>query len=503
MKIEDRYILSIIKKDDFIIPKDYDFDIDYFIEQMMKQKIYLYCYEKIIDNPYFKSKREIFFDKFEKIKKKKILFNICLYKILKVINESNISYFLYKGYILEKFIYDKKFVRQYNDIDIYTEKIEDIGNIKNVLKKNFICEDYDEENTDFLGETKIVVFCDGNRIEIEFKTNTHFCNVKDIENHIVINNGNLKIKTFSLEITFIQLCLYFYMFTENILMLEIGKNKLQSAVDLYNFIKKFEKEIDFMKVINYSIKYNKLHEIRLAIINVSKMFNDIYMHNKYKNIFNEKLINYNYDDILDKGRINWNISIEDRFIYSEEIFQFLKKYCYGEFLISNSNNDIYDGSVLEFVFNDKKYKYKFDVKDKISIIFDSENFLVDNDVLFIQLFCYRKSGEYILPYIPITIRNEESRYIYSRMPLSYLNNYNYQSEKDLDISKFNQVKITKMKGKTTIEINLLNMPYNININDAIGINMCLFHLENDKIKNYGYLKKYYDLPLILKRRNYD
>lgn len=497
MKKEFRTIINLIRNLNIKSINDENFQFDFFINSLIYHKIFVHYYSKI----------RVALSSSELIKKIDGIYNIFVFNRIKYIvfvKElinclSKVSiFYIYKGFPLECIIYGGKFKRQYTDIDILVDNYEDIEKFKKEIRSSFICNDFNNY-TDFLGETKIGVLYNGTDYTVEFKTKNHFLKIGKIEKSMNINNKGINVNTLALEETFLQLITYYYEFTENIQMIYVTKKcKLQYALDLYVFIKKYKREINWYFVKEKAQKNHLVHKIRIAIINIMELFNDASIA-EILDIFQVKLINYINSDILDVGRINWNISVVDRFLFADEIAVFLKKYSEGKFWLSEYNKNFYNYNIIKSdIFKNIKFKVLF--KDnEIKFVFLNNVFLSGNFVILINIYAYRKSGEYIAPYIPVCLRKNNDNILISRVPPTCRSTFDSKLERESDISKQRYIIVEEEKNKLNVKILLEKTPYDIDCKKIIGFNVVIYELEGNYIKKNWSLIPHYDLPVILSK----
>lgn len=498
MKKEDRYIVNLIRNntDDLLNCEDYD--LDYIIQTLLYHKIFIHYYEYLVNCQMFISKKEKINQIYNEFKKKRFYYNNFLFVLINLLEKNKCDYIIYKGKALETIIYDEKFVRQYKDIDIIVENIDDIKKIKELIKQNFVTRDYEENYIDYLGETKIYVFYRNEKYSVEFKNKQHFIGITEFNDTIQIELYGQKYNTLSLELMFLQLVVYYYEFTENFLMIEeVKKCRLQYAIDLYNFIKKHFNKLNIEKVKYYSEKYQLIHKIRIALLNLSYIFND----SKILDLLSEfpiESINYKYNDILDIGRIYWNENPLERFLNTDDIVQHIKKYFMGDFFIGKCNKKNYNNEMFDFTINDKNVSLFVEREfDELKFYFKNKKFFKNGTIINISLYGYRKTGEFVEPFMPVAIRKTSANYVFSRLSPSCKRKYDYNLEKELDISKENYIFIEEKNNYVSITIFLKRMPYKIRYEETLGFNVSVFQLKQNKVFEYWSLTPYYDLPYII------
>lgn len=498
MNLEEKYIINLLKSPDENkhVPQEINFNL--FINILIDQKIFLHFYTHLLEKNLSEQQRKFLVSKYEVFRverEKNLLF---FKKIIEIINKCNINYYVYKGIALEKLIYNCHNRRMYDDMDIIMENYSDIKMVKEKIKLYFPnVQEYDNLYNDILGETKLTITIDGELFIVEFKTEKHLFKVRDFSETITLNIEEQKFKTFSLEVTFLQLVSYYYEFTENIEIFRyLDKYILKYPLDFYLFLKKYKNSINWSKLLNLSQEYAMIHKVRLAIINVSELFNDSSIL-KILNYFPKEKINYRFNGIIDKGSINWIIPLKQRFFYIKEITNFLIKFSLGEFWLENNNN-LFDKQPIKICFNDNTSLVNFELKkEDIIIIFSNSNIFDKNIITYINIFGYRQSGDYIDPFIPICIRKNKDKYLISSLGQSCRVDINYELETKSLISKEN-VEIHEEDKKIKIIIKISKFPHKINLNSLVALNLYLYKTCNSKVVETWNLNPYYELPLRLK-----
>lgn len=491
MKVEDLFLVNLLRNND--ANNDYDgIDIKYVLDFLNYHKIFIHYYKYLIKNRIFENSYNTMTSMYNEYIRKRLYYVSFLKFFIDLLNNNSIEYFIYKGYPLEFMIYGNV-KRQYGDIDIVLKNICDIEKIKIILRDRLVITDYDVNFTDFLGESKVSVSFSNYEFIIEFKTNNHFFKNYSFDDVIIVDCGGLLINTLSYEATFIQLITYFYEFTENIAMIrEPKKCKLQYAVDLLNFIKHNANKCDFEKIFYLVEKYHLKNKLFVVVKNLYKLF--------YDDCILKFLKRCNLDlkstNLSIKGEIDWNVSIVDRFFRTNEIVEFIEKYCIGEFWLSEKNHYLYKDDYLTILFNNHNIDYQLRIlKNKLIIKFKDLNFFDINVIVFINIYGFRVNGEYINPYIPITIRNNGDNLVFSRKSVSYRRLYDFKQERELDISKEKYVSFDQINKK--IIIDLIKLPHRFDTNNYIGFNLMIFKVDGENIIRTSCLKTYYDKPLII------
>lgn len=498
MNLEKKYIIDLLRGKKVKIADYPNLNINRIIEILEKHKLFLHYYDSIYNDIALSNDKNAVIKKHNILKKEREDYLKFLGIITNYLNENKINYFIYKGFALEKIIYNKMYIRQYGDIDIITENINDTKRIITLLKEKF--KFYIEQNpdTELLGEQELCLLYNGKKFYVEFKNSNHLFKIREFENYITINHNEICFRTFSLEVTLLQLIVYYYEFTENLEF--ISKEKkcvLQYPIDLYEFLKKYSNILNWDYIIDLAQKYQLIHKIRICFLNIHNLVADNLII-KLLSIVKKNYINYEYCDILDVGRINWQISTIDRFLYNNEIQHFLNKFCSKNFVISEHNRNLYKMQGYSVYFNDHLFNISFNYENgKIKTFLTNAEFFKNDIVIYIVIYASRQNGEFVYPFIPVSIRNQHDEYVYSWMHPSCKLLYNYDLENEFIIFNHNYIQISKEAQMIEIDIDLKQFPHNININDTIGINIFLFKIFENKVIESWNLIPYYDLPLIL------
>ena len=386
MKLEDKFILELIRNNHILyIDENVDINTEYIINFLIKHKIFIHYYDLLVESSLFNlSNIEIVKNSFAE---NRLIFLMFFKKLLFSLKEHRQQFLIYKGYPLEIIIYNG-WKRQFGDIDIILRSDFKIEEFKEIVKSNFDCYDQNEVFTDFLGENKLNVSFMNETFIIEIKTENHFFKEFDFNKNMYLNiDNNINVLTFNYDFTFIQLVVYFYEFTENIAMIrEPKKCKLQYAIDLYNYLKFNYTKINFKEVHKYTVKYKIVHKVRTVLINLYNLFIDDFIL-QFLKYFPKNEIKYIYDDIIDIGSIEWNISIVDRFFHCEEITKYIERFSLGSFWLSDNNRNIYKKETLAIKYVEEIVKFKLNITNEIlSIRFLNDYFFANGTTIFINLY---------------------------------------------------------------------------------------------------------------------
>lgn len=337
------------------------------------------------------------------------------YEFLKVfisfLNSTEINYVLLKGIANELIIYGELYTRVYGDIDIMMSE----SNQEKLLKKleasgfDFVINEYNDFYSHEMlisikyGDESYLIEMKRRHRETLFDSTDYYLNNKKL---IVWENMNIPV--LNNEALLLSSSIYIYNYFERVAgWLFSKKIRFCYFLDLYNFIKKYNEVIDYESVINESITQGNTHKIILILQHLYKLFNDYLIFNIY-NYFKEffETNSYAHNDYFNVGRINWNISIQNRIFNYEDVAKIIEKYLYGSFFL---NEELKIGK-KECKIESSKYNinlyYDFMLHNNfLKIIFYDMNIPRNGEyVIYITLYCYDKYGDYIAQYLPISIR---------------------------------------------------------------------------------------------------
>ena len=123
---------------------------------------------------------------------------------------------------------------------------------------------------------------------------------------------------------------YFYYYTEDINSIILMEKQFFNCHMIYIiWLKKYDKQMDWNYILQMAIQTKAIHKIRIGFIKLAKIFDSNF--NKYLQMFPLEAIKYNDSEIIDVGRINWDVPLISRFIDKKEINQFMIKYRMGDF----------------------------------------------------------------------------------------------------------------------------------------------------------------------------
>lgn len=151
--------INLIVENEFYITNK--FNSEDIIKNIVEHKLFLHYYNDIIQNNLLPSEnnklKAIYFN--EKTRRRKYI--DFLETLIGLLNKNNISFIVYKGYILENLIYNAT-KRTYSDIDIILDDFNDFEKVKRILYTSFdVNLDTSLTDTIFIGEYKIEVIING------------------------------------------------------------------------------------------------------------------------------------------------------------------------------------------------------------------------------------------------------------------------------------------------------------------------------------------------------
>lgn len=217
--------------------------------------------------------------------KKKKKYYAFLKQFIFFLNNIKINYILLKGIANEIIIYGKLFTRVYGDIDVMINECDQKYLIDELSKAGYdiTVNEYD----DYYSHEMLINIKDGNDIYlVELKRRHRESNFEYTDyyflNHKSIVWDNIQIPVLSNEALFLSSCIYIYNYIERIAgWLSSKKIRFCYFLDLYNFILKYKKKLNFELIIKESIKQKNIHKIILIIKHLYKLFNDDVVYSIY------------------------------------------------------------------------------------------------------------------------------------------------------------------------------------------------------------------------------
>lgn len=398
---------------------------------------------------------------------------------------------------MQLLLYENKQVRMFSDIDLWILGIS-FDDFYHLLSKS----NFDVTGYKIIGhkdiEIKLNVIYKDVKFTIEVKQKNHHSAIYTKNKHLELQLTDCVVKTFSIEDTFLILMNYFYYYTEDINSIIFdGKTIFQLPHDIYNLVKKYDKQMDWNYILQMAIQTKAIHKIRIGFIKLAKIFDSNF--NKYLQMFPLEAIKYNDSEIIDVGRINWDVPLISRFIDKKEINQFMIKYRMGDFLIGLGNKNIFNYIFDTFVINQNKYQYFIRLKsDYIELkVISSDNF-DKNMLLYLNIYAYRLDGFFHNPFMPITILKEQDIQVFDKFVIVRDDQMKFNREAANKLPKNNQnIQVNQIDKTLVVKIHLT--PYELDVTRNIGVNFYVYTLNLDEhIVEHYRLVPNYSLPYILK-----
>jgi len=477
--------------------EEWNLPIDYeeFINILLEHKIFLHYYDEIIVDKRLKEKSVDLKSLYDKIIEKKTKYKKFLETLIRGFNSLKLNYYIYKGIALEQIIYGDKLKRVYGDIDVVIEDPKNVKYFVDWLKEKYNFKE-EKENLDALsGELEFEIPLENMFVKIEIKTKDKYLLINEYCDKQIIRVGSESFYTFSLEVTYLLMVNYYYYFTENIYSIQFSnRHFFQHIVDLYNFLLKKENNLDWEKIVCLAHKYNLIHKIRISFKRIEEIFNDTRF-NKYFSFFLPQKINYNEKDILDEGRIFWNISTFSRYFNRDYFKQYLSNYCFGEFLIGRSNLNYYNGELFERYFGEQKINYFFNFENKKIISkLNFLSFIPEEFIIYFQIYFFDLYGDFVKPFYPIVIRKEKEK-IFINSSVINRNSNVFESCIEKRENNLEYVNVNTIHNGYDICIDLSSL--NVDFKKKIGLNLIIYELKCNKVKAFYQHIPYQEKPMII------
>ena len=249
-----------------------------------------------------------------------------------------------------------------------------------------------------------------------------------------------------------------------------------------NYLSKLTKDEIYDRVLNYSKEFD------------TEFYDLLVKYEDYsKSIFNiereQKKPRKDYATYADAKKQIW-------YMYDELFDKYFEKYYLGYFNFTKRNKVLPHHLVF---YNNIITDFKYIKKDNLLYI-QIKPRMEENMVIHLNIFGYRKTGEFIDPYIPITLRMINNNIIKSLFYAPTFNSlYDYEKEKEFYYGYIDEiVKIKNGLVETTLIIDLNKFPHYLDINRNIGFNMYLYKLKNNSIFKCFCIQPYYRKPLLIK-----
>lgn len=507
LNLEEKFVINLVREkkyDDWIKWKDL-IDFDKFIEILLDQNLFLQLYDKLllIFEDKYKRKLKIFYKYYTEHYDTKLDFQK---KIFTLLSSNNIRYILQKGLSYEHLIYNDFKKRYYNDIDLIIDN-EQIDFAIKLLRDNFEILSIKDFSHYYSSEMKVRLKYKNVKYTLEIKqrhreaefdfTDFMLDNIKEIQFRDVLYNST------SNEIIFTSMCLYIYNFFERLdSWIYTSKMKLGYFYDLKMFLENKNLDVKRLKTIIFNFKIS--HKIQVVLQYLKEIFLECRGIIDLQEALSDYSCLHNIEyKINDNNYLN--ISVYDKMFHRKEIKEFITQYLQGSFIFSGykSYYDIYKNSLFLDDLLQFDYKVFFD-KDNIYLEFD--NYMLPTNgkfVLYIALYFYNKYGEFVSPYVPISIRIDGSNiYAYNRFTVDFEDFVYrksseklmpYQREEDIIINYDNNNKSLKIK------VDLSRIDVYVTNNTKIGFNISIIQIfDDEKVKVLKKVSDKDDEPIILK-----
>jgi len=466
LNLEEKIIIDFFSRNTNVdFSKEIYISKEKLLDLLIKHRVFLLFYDELSSDVKQKLGNNYKITNYQLIKKKKRYYSF-LKKFLIFLNDININYILLKGIANEIIIYEKLYSRVYGDVDVIINEcdLEYLLVHLNEAGYKYEVNKFD----DYYSHELLLNIKDDNEIflvelkrrhrESQFKYISYYYNNKKF-----ITWENIPIPVLNNEALFISSCIYIYNYIERTAgWLSSKKIRFCYFLDLYNFILKFYEELDYKKIIKETNEQKNIHKIILILQHLYKLFNNDSIYKIYL-LFKKEYNHYEIIDYFDVGRINWNISIQDRIFNYDEIAKIVEKYLYGNFFI---NDKLYiksqEHSLYSFEHN-ISFSYEFSLLNnmlQIKLI----NLIIPKNgeyVIYISLYCYNKYGEYIAPYLPISLRFlEKDIIVVNRFTVDFsCGKYIFESEKLMPYQNINTLKLIKdnINYELFIDLNKLDI----------------------------------------------
>lgn len=292
------------------------------VKNIIEQRITLYLGDFIL--PYIGENKYKLLLKIKQDKEYKLKLHILQHVefVVKLFQANNIQFFIIKGIALDKIIYNGISMRESRDIDIVVRRESMSDAIDLLLNNDYIF------TTDRNGNSKSVSvgFSDIVQHEITFlnQDKTIEVELKQLLNGIfdksfiedcfknikVIEIKDVLIPTLNVDYTLLVLIAYVYKDSEDIFVL--NQTKLRNFIDLKEIIMKYRSELNWKEIFSNCKKYKIMHMARSVLLNLAFIFKDNTLLQTISNLSLDYNVDYQFQGILDKGVIDWNISIIER-----------------------------------------------------------------------------------------------------------------------------------------------------------------------------------------------
>lgn len=312
-------------------------------------------------------------------------------KLLEMARKNNIKILWLKGMVLSQLIYDDYMVRARGDIDllvsekdmffldkqlrklgylhicgkvhpyIYEDKIEEFEILPFPILKEF---DH-HENFEYFKR-----YDDNLLISLEVGRNIHNTIQEKYIYDFLNSTQEIKIQDYTF-LTFNKVYTLLYLFENTYTDSETinGSLRVKEYIDLYYFLKKYGKEIDWLELHELAQKYQMVHQIIRVLDNLALLLGEN-LFPEITNFFDINSINYDTRTCSSGYLLNWETNFLDRLFNSEgrikEISNLLVKHCYSENNPNYANPfHVYETKEVKRItldrylhFIDKKYNFE-------------------------------------------------------------------------------------------------------------------------------------------------
>ncbi|PHE93479.1 hypothetical protein COF76_25655 [Bacillus wiedmannii] len=254
---------------------------DYF-ETAIKEHVFNLWYSKS-EFPYLENEKSLIEEMREGYEWLKSIRYNSLKNIIKLFNENDIDYYLIKGMIFSKYIYNDFYAREDNDLDILVEKRDfkkiNLLLLNNGYKSNF---DKDFDVINYLDAYEIK-YHDGKGSVIELKLATSSVRNDSTltalkSNPVFVEIGDIKVRTLNLVNSYLLLCTSVFANIEG----EFAKFKIRDFVDLYHFFLKREIFENWKEVVCQANSLGILNQLKGALLVLNELTD-----NSFQSFINE------------------------------------------------------------------------------------------------------------------------------------------------------------------------------------------------------------------------
>lgn len=330
------------------------------------------------------------------MKERGLLYAKELRNILTICKSIGAQPILVKGFALSQLLYGNMYARDLGDIDLLL-KPEDILRVRDELfKREYLQMNHEVYRNDFyLNETGIFhefwlkKNIDGIDVHIELKKATSAIDIRFIndffENTQMVSMEGYKLKVNTMIFTFTQLLSNVYVNSEKKVGVRAG-HRIRDFLDLYVFIRKYDKQIDWLEVLRLSKKYLMVHRVYCVLIYIKEILG-LHLSADIYEMFSHENVEYSVENVTHWGtKLLWKSSMLDRLFMNEEnrMSEYLS--LQYERNIARAQKDITIMSISSNLLEDTKY-------DWIGL---------GNEIVFYYTFI--KDKDYLYPIIKVPLK---------------------------------------------------------------------------------------------------